>query len=61
MGRISQFFWFMNMEELPPKRERDMIFTHLDAENDTIRKMRREYRRELLKQKMELIEKGKEA
>lgn len=53
MGRLSQFFWFINMEELPPRKERAMIFTHLEPESEELKKIRREYRKQLRKAKKE--------
>ena len=44
MGRISQLFWYLNMEEAPNEVEKKTVFTHLDITDD-LKKLKREYRK----------------
>jgi hypothetical protein len=53
MGRLSQFYWFLNLEELPGRIERDGIFTSLNVETDALKKIRRDYRTGLRKVRKE--------
>ena len=50
MGRLSQLFWYLNYDELPTKRDRVFIFTHLDVEREEMKKLRREYRSRIRKE-----------
>lgn len=53
IGRLSQLFWFLNMDELPTKRERDMIFTSCDVESEEVKRLRREFRSRVRRERKE--------
>lgn len=46
MGRKSQLFWFLNMEEVPSAQQRKYIFTKLYI-SEELKEFRREYRQSL--------------
>lgn len=48
MGTLSQLFWYLNREEHPTALEQKHHYSHLDI-TEHVKKLRREYRRELLK------------
>lgn len=59
MGRASQLLWYLNMDIHPTQLEREMIFTHIDID-EQIKSLRRIYRRAIRSVKPECaIRQGK--
>ena len=49
MGRLTELFDYLNRPELPSAAERQILYTHINPEDPELKKLRREYRKNLRK------------
>lgn len=56
--RASQFIDFINVEVIP--EEEDEIYTHFETDNKKMRKVRRKYRAQLRKNRLDVSQKKKD-
>jgi len=56
--RASQFIHFINVEVIP--EEEDEIYTHLETDNKKMRKVRRKYRAQLRKNRLDVSQNKKD-
>ena len=50
MGRATQFIEFINEKVIPNERDSNIIYTHI-SKNEELKKIRKEYRKNLKKEK----------
>ena len=50
MGRATQFIEFINEKVIPNERDSNIIYTHI-SKNEKLKKIRKEYRKNLKKEK----------
>tara|TARA_R100000808_G_scaffold11943_1_gene30187 strand:+ start:277 stop:447 length:171 start_codon:yes stop_codon:yes gene_type:complete len=50
MGRATQFIEFINEKVIPSEKDSNIIYTHI-SKNEKLKKIRKEYRKNLKKEK----------